>query len=171
MEQADVMTRLGLRSLVINADTIQDTHQRGENIWKKADTEPNMIFMAPEQLISDGFSGLVKDDTAFLCRVCLLAVDEAHILNTWGAAFRKVYRQIGWIRARLRDVVLLALTATMRDGNPIENVCEFLGLHQGRFHLIRRSNARPENAAQSMHDFARDVPDCHAHLCPERNKK
>jgi superfamily II DNA helicase RecQ len=68
--------------------------------------------MAPEQLISDGFSGLVKDDTAFLRRVCLLAVDEAHILNTWGAAFRKVYRQIGWIRARLQDVVLLALTAS-----------------------------------------------------------
>ena len=43
--------------------------------------------MASDQLISDGFSGLMKDDTAFLCRVCLLAVDEAHILNTWGAAF------------------------------------------------------------------------------------
>ena len=33
--------------------------------------------MASDQLISDGFSGLMKDDTAFLCRVCLLAVDEA----------------------------------------------------------------------------------------------
>ena len=138
------MIRLDLRTLVINADTIQETHQRGENIWKKAETEPNMVFMAPEQLISDGFNGLLKDDSAFLCRVCLLAVDEAHILNTWGAAFRKVYHQIGWIRARLHDVVFLALTATMRDGKPIENVCEFLGLHQGRFHLIRRSNARPE---------------------------
>ena len=112
MEQADIMTRLGLRSLVINADTIQETHQRGENIWKQADTESNIVFMAPEQLISDGFSGLVKDDTAFLRRVCLLAVDEAHILNTWGAAFRKVYRQIGWIRARLQDIILLALTAS-----------------------------------------------------------
>jgi superfamily II DNA helicase RecQ len=135
------MIRLDLRTLVINADTIQETHQRGENIWKKAETEPNMVFMAPEQLISDGFNGLLKDDSAFLCWVCLLVVDEAHILNTWGAAFRKVYRQIGWIRACLHDVVLLALTATMRDRKPIENVCEFLGLHQGRFHLIRRSNA------------------------------
>src|ERR1700735_958084 len=98
-ESANIMTGLGLRFLVINADTIREAHQWGENIWKKADTEPNMVFRAPEQLISDGFSGLMKDDTAFLCRVCLLAVDEAHILNTWGAAFRKVYHQIGWIRA------------------------------------------------------------------------
>ena len=67
--------------------------------------------MASDQLISDGFSGLMKDDTAFLCRVCPLAVDEAHILNTWGAAFGKVYHQIGWIRAHPQDVVLLALTA------------------------------------------------------------
>ena len=101
MEQADIITRLGLRSLVINADTIQEAHQRGENKWKKVDTEPNIVFMASDQLISDGFSGLMKDDTAFLCRVCLLAVDEAHTLNTWGAAFRNVYHQIGWIHARL----------------------------------------------------------------------
>ena len=54
------MTRLGLKSLVINVDTIQEAHQRGENICKKADT--NMVFMAQEHLISDGFSDLMKDD-------------------------------------------------------------------------------------------------------------
>jgi hypothetical protein len=34
MEQADIVTRLGLRYFVINTDTIQETYQQGENIWK-----------------------------------------------------------------------------------------------------------------------------------------
>jgi hypothetical protein len=76
--------------------------------------------------------------------VCVIAVDEAHLLNTWGASWRKAFRQIGWVRARFSDVVLIALTATMRGGKHIRSVCEFLGLQRGQFHLIRRSNARPD---------------------------
>jgi superfamily II DNA/RNA helicase len=32
----------------------------------------------------------------------------------------------------------------MRGGTHIQNVCQFLGLHEGRFHLIWKSNAWPE---------------------------
>jgi superfamily II DNA helicase RecQ len=103
-----------------------------------------MIFMAPEQLISKEFGDLVKDDRMLMSRTCILAVDEAHLLDTWGTGFRKAYRQIGWVRSRLHNVVLLALTATMRGGAHLQSVCQFLRLHEGRFHLIRRSNARPE---------------------------
>ena len=79
-----------------------------------------------------------------MLRTCILVVDEVHLLNTWGMAFRKAYQQISWVRARLHNPVLLALSATMRGGEHLTSVCEFLGLHQGCFHLLRRSNARPE---------------------------
>ena len=143
-QKAAVMERFGLKGLVINSDTIHTAQLQGENLWEKAKTEPSLVFLAPEQLSSPGFNNLSKDDSKFASCVCMIAVDKAHLLNTWGASWRKAFRQIGWVRARFSDVVLIAMTATMRGGKHIKSVCEFLGLHQGRFHLIRRSNARPD---------------------------
>jgi len=80
--------------------------------------------------------------TAYLLPVCVIAVDEVHLLNIWGASWRKAFCQIGWVQARFSDVVLIALTATMHGGKHIRSVCEFLGLQRGQFHLIRRSNTR-----------------------------
>ena len=138
------MNKFGLKGLVINQDTIQEAQRRGKNIWERAQTEPTMVFLAPEQLIAPGFSDLSKDGSEFAAHVCVIAVDEAHLLNTWGASWRKAFQQIGRVRARFSNVVLVALTATMRGGKHIASVCKFLGLHQGKFHLIRRSNARPD---------------------------
>lgn len=138
------MEKFGLKGLVINSDTIHEAQLRREDLWEQATTGPNLLFLAPEQLASPGFNALAKEDSEFAARVCAIAVDEAHLLNTWGKSWRKAFRQIGWVRARFSDVVLIAMTATMRGGKHIEAVCEFLGLHRGRFHLIRRSNARPD---------------------------
>ena len=93
------MENLGLKGLVINGDTIQEAQTRGEDIWEKAQMGPDMVFVAPEQLILKGFDGLSKDDSPFAARICVIAVDEAHLLNTWGASWRKAFQQIGWVRA------------------------------------------------------------------------
>lgn len=37
---------------------------------------------------------------------------------------------------------LVALTATLHAGVPLHAICKFLGLHKGKYHFIRRSNAR-----------------------------
>jgi superfamily II DNA helicase RecQ len=99
-QQASVMDKFGLKGLVINSDTVHAAQLRGENIWEKAEKEPSMVFLAPEQLSSPGFNELSKDDGIFATRVCVIAVDEAHLLNTWGASWRKAFRQIGWVRAK-----------------------------------------------------------------------
>ena len=53
------MESYGLKGLVINSDTIHDAQLRGEDIWKKAETEPSMVFLSP------GFGDLSKDDNTF----------------------------------------------------------------------------------------------------------
>ena len=103
-----------------------------------------MIFLAPEQLVSKEFGTLVKDDGMLMLCTCIRVVDKVHLLNTWGMAFRKAYQQTGWVCARLQNPVLLALSATMRGREHLTSVCEFLGLHQGRFHLLHHSNVCPE---------------------------
>ena len=130
------MDGLGLKMLVINGDTIHTAQLKGEDIWEKATTEPNMLFMAPEQLLSKGFDALSKDGGDFASWVCVIAVDKAHLLNTWGASWRKTFRQIGWVQAQFSDVVMVAPTATMCGGKHITSVCQFLGPHQGWFHLL-----------------------------------
>jgi superfamily II DNA helicase RecQ len=142
--QEEKMAALGLKGLVINGDTIHEAQVQGEDIWAKAVTEPSIVFMAPEQLISPGFGNLSKNDSEFAVRVSVIVVDEAHLLNTWGKSWRKAFTQIGWVRARFNNVVLVALTATMRGGEYIGSVCHFLGLHRGQFHLIRKSNVHPD---------------------------
>src|ERR1700723_1192400 len=47
---------------------------------------------------------------------------DSHLLNTWGASWRKAFQQIGWVQARFTDVLLIALTATMRGGKHIASV-------------------------------------------------
>lgn len=71
------MTKLGLKTLVINADTVATARLKGNDLWKEANDEPHMIFMAPEQLISKEFGDLVKDDGMLISRTCILVVDEA----------------------------------------------------------------------------------------------
>jgi len=138
------MENIGLRGLVINSDTIQEAQLRKEDLWKQAEMGPNILFMAPEQLISKDFNDLIKEDGPFAARVCAIAVDEVHLLNTWGKGWRKAFQQIGWVCARFSNVVLIAMTATMRGGAHTESVCKYLGLHRGRFHFIRRSNAHSD---------------------------
>ena len=71
-QQASVME--SLKGPVINSDTIHDAQHRGEDIWKKAETEPAMVFLSPEQLSTPGFGDLSKDDSTFSSRICVIAM-------------------------------------------------------------------------------------------------
>jgi len=103
-----------------------------------------VVLVSPEQLLTQRFEAAISDKD-FAKRVCVMAVDEAHLLNTWGKSFRKSYLQVGWARARLKNAVpLITTTATLQGGKNTKDTCTFLGLH-ANLHVIHRSNLR--------HDF------------------
>jgi len=65
------------------------------------------LYVSPERLSSDIFiTKLLAMD------VCLLVVDESHCISQWGYDFRPSYLKISEIRRQLKDVPVLALTAT-----------------------------------------------------------
>lgn len=140
------MSQVGIKVSAINSETRNNVLRR-ENVelWVKARTEPNVIIAGPEQLKCKEFEQALQHEP-FYDRCCGLGFDEVHLLNVWGPHFRKDFLQMGFLKARLngKHNPWILTSATIRDGPAMENICNFLGLHPGEFHLIRRSNYRPE---------------------------
>jgi len=91
-----------------------------------------------------GFKSLIESKV-FHSRLFAIGVDEVHLLCSWGLDFRPSYQQIGYVRKRFRDeVVMFGLSATLQKGRPFDTVCKFLGFRDGNFKFIRCSNARPD---------------------------
>ncbi|KAM6491392.1 P-loop containing nucleoside triphosphate hydrolase protein [Amanita muscaria] len=140
------MKEFGLDSLVINSDTSAEARKSGKDLWVDAQTRYTMILLSPEELITRPFAQLLEQKD-FCSRVCMLGVDEIHLLHWWGKSFRPAFRQIGNLRARLPKIQghrlpVVALTATLRVGTTMDEVTKILGLSPGHYHLIRRSNMR-----------------------------
>src|SRR5882762_1907158 len=101
-----------------------------------------MLCLLPEQLISKGFADLLEYKP-FWKRFCALGVDEIHLLYQWGMSFRLVFQQIEYIRSRCPPwIITMGLSATVAKGRVMDHICKFLGYKPGKFHIIRRSNAR-----------------------------
>ncbi|KAJ7430966.1 P-loop containing nucleoside triphosphate hydrolase protein [Mycena galericulata] len=144
-QMAQNMAKIGVPALTINSETVAAARIRGEDLWIRARTGIAMLILGPEQLISKGFRDLLACE-AFYDRVCALGVDEIHLLVDWGLAFRKAFTQIGYMRSRLRPgIPIIGLTATLLADPRVQNaIFALLGVNRGEFHLIRRSNARPD---------------------------
>jgi superfamily II DNA helicase RecQ len=131
-----------LKALAINANTVLAARLRGEDLWVTARADVSMLCLSPEQLISNGFAGLLEHKP-FWNRLCALAVDEIHLLYSWGLSFRFVFQQIEFVHSRCPSwIVCMALSATVAKGRVMDHICKFLGYKPGKFHIIRRSNAR-----------------------------
>jgi len=133
-----VFRKAGLTAVVINAETPERSR-----MWTSAgESGSQVLLLSPEQLILKRLEKLVND-SGFRKRVCLLAVDEVHLLDTWGSSFRKAYHQIEFMCARFEStLVMIVMTATLLPGEQTERVCKFVGL-QG-YHTVQRSNRQPE---------------------------
>jgi len=69
-------------AVVINAET-----PKCSDMWIRAgEGGSRVLLLSPEQLISKRLEKLINN-SAFRGRVCLLAVDKAHLLDSWGNSF------------------------------------------------------------------------------------
>lgn len=120
-----------------------EMEREGKHIWKSVESNTTVLLISPEMLATPGFQQLLQTNK-FKSRIYALVIDEIHLLNSWGASFRPLFQQIGFLRARFPSkTVLLGLTATLRRGKYKDSVFKFLGLDASKVHFIQRSNARP----------------------------
>lgn len=93
------------------------------------------LYVSPERLSSDVFLSKLRH-----MNVCLLVVDESHCISQWGYDFRPSYLKIADIRDVLKDVPVLALTATATT-DVVADIQE--KLHFKKKNVFQSGYARP----------------------------
>ncbi|MBT5186901.1 MAG: DNA helicase RecQ [Kordiimonadaceae bacterium] len=114
--QVDALKILGIEAETLNSTVSAEDNAR---IWQMVHSgELKFLYVSPEKLVTDQMLDVVDD-----LDVCLFAIDEAHCVSQWGAAFRPEYEGLSLLHTRYPKVPIIALTATADQGTR-EQICE-----------------------------------------------
>jgi ATP-dependent DNA helicase RecQ len=108
-DQVDALRLAGVRAAFLNSS--MDFRSAVDTERRLLDGELDLIYVAPERLLSDRFIGLLEQLVARR-QVALFAIDEAHCVSQWGHDFRPEYIQLSQLHERFPGVPRIALTAT-----------------------------------------------------------
>ncbi|MFP4315852.1 MAG: DNA helicase RecQ [Desulfovibrionales bacterium] len=123
-DQVQGLTQMGVQAACLNSSL--PAGQAREVEQRLAKGELDLIYVAPERLLMDGFLALLDR-----IKICLFAIDEAHCVSQWGHDFRPEYTRLARIKERFPAVPRIALTATA-DGPTREDILQQLGLENAR---------------------------------------
>lgn len=104
-DQVDALAQLGARAAFLNSSL--DFRQAREVEDRLRLGEIDLLYVAPERLLTDRFLGLLDN-----VRLALFAIDEAHCVSQWGHDFRPEYTRLSILHERYPHIPRLALTAT-----------------------------------------------------------
>jgi ATP-dependent DNA helicase RecQ len=163
-----------LRKKGITAFAIYSGLSRREviNILKLAtNSNCKFLYVSPERLETNLFKEYLP-----ALDISLLAVDEAHCISQWGYDFRPPYLRIAALREELRNVPVLALTAS---ATPVvqKDICEKLAFKNEQ--VFRRSFERPnlsysvftvDSKINKIVDILQKVPGSSIVYCKSRRR-
>ncbi len=107
-DQVDGLLQNGVRAAMLAS--VQDSGERQDVHRALEAGELDLLFVAPERLMMDGFF-----ERLLALGLSGIAVDEAHCISHWGHDFRPEYRQIGDLKRRAPHVPIHAFTATATE--------------------------------------------------------
>jgi ATP-dependent DNA helicase RecQ len=123
-DQVDALNANGVRAAFYNS-SLKAAEAR-KTLARLHDNSLDLIYVAPERLMSDSFIERMQD-----IEIALFAIDEAHCISQWGHDFRPEYRQLGRLRQLLPGPPIIALTATA-EPHTREDILKGLGLTGAR---------------------------------------
>lgn len=131
------------KATFINGDiSYDDKSERIESI-KRGDID--VVYLSPELLLSTNLNALIGDR-----KLRMVVVDEAHLVSTWGKAFRPLYWYLGKHLKELRrradyKFIVVACTATAVLGGPNDMVYDCMhALGMENCQLFIGSVVRPD---------------------------
>ncbi|EXU81482.1 ATP-dependent DNA helicase RecQ [Comamonas aquatica DA1877] len=108
-DQVGALHEAGVEAAYLNSSL--DYAQAQEVEWQLQCGKLNLLYVAPERLVTPRFLGLL-DDLYAQGQLGLFAIDEAHCVSQWGHDFRPEYRALSVLHERYAGVPRIALTAT-----------------------------------------------------------
>ncbi|MDX2217972.1 MAG: DNA helicase RecQ [Burkholderiales bacterium] len=127
-DQVDALKQLGVAAEFLNSSLDADTARAV--LRKLYNGELDLLYVAPERLLLDGFLGSL-DEVQARHGIALFAIDEAHCVSQWGHDFRPEYIQLSVLHERFPNVPRIALTATA-DAVTRDEIVNRLGLADAR---------------------------------------
>jgi len=104
-DQVENLTNKGISAVFLHGGLSQTEVQH--ILEDVVSGEYKFLYLSPERLETNLFKAYLVQ---FNC--CLIAVDEAHCVSQWGYDFRQPYLRIANIKYELRNVPMIALTAS-----------------------------------------------------------
>ena len=135
VDQVRALVERGVRATYIASSLPREENGKRLAALRKGEIE--IVYAAPERLVSDGFGRRAARPRAS----SLVAVDEAHCIVQWGHDFRPDYLRIGALLERLRPPRVVACTATATP--------------DARSEIARQLRFAPEETTVVLRGFAR----------------
>lgn len=156
-DQVDALQACGVKAAFYNS-SLKGSEARRVLAMLHAE-ELDLLYIAPERLISDEFIQRLKD-----IPISLFAIDEAHCISQWGHDFRPEYSQLGRLRRAFPKIPIIALTATA-ESHTRQDILDRLQLSQARCYIASfdRPNIRyivldKSKPLSQLTDFLRKLP-------------
>ena len=129
-DQVDALAQNGISAAFLNSS--QSTEQQRQVRQQLLNSEIELLYVAPERALTDGFLHLLTQ-----CNIALFAIDEAHCVSQWGHDFRRDYQSLYRLHDLFPEVPRIALTATAdkRTRQEIEAATQIAGCGKVRTQL------------------------------------
>lgn len=98
------------KAIALTGENNQPSTQR-----KIASGNYTHLFTGPKIALSKKFKKNLLDNAHFSKRLCLLAIDEIHLVEQWGKSFRPLYAEIEKIHKQMlcHSIPLFSISATL----------------------------------------------------------
>lgn len=142
---SDQMSKLkekNIDAICLNGENKKKTVDLG--IVKKG--ESKIIYTTPEYLI-------INPHFLKQIDICLIAIDESHLVSSW-RDFRTDYTKLNIIRDTLKDIPILAVTATATE-NTVKDIISYLKLNDPKIikTSVNRQNLRIHFEHKNINTF------------------
>ncbi len=104
-DQVTALQQLGVKAAALNSSLSRE--QASEVQRALLADELDLLYVAPERLMTAGFQSLLRS-----VNIALFAIDEAHCVSQWGHDFRPEYIQLSALHEQFPQIPRIALTAT-----------------------------------------------------------
>lgn len=148
-DQVDGLNANGISAAYLNSS--QSAEENFEIIGKLQKGQIKLLYLAPESLS-------ILETLLQEINISCIAIDEAHCISSWGHDFRPAYTQLGFLKKRLPQVPIIALTATA-DKATREDIAKQLNLENPNKHIASFDRPNLSLEVRAAQDRVKQIVD------------